>query len=197
MPAEINNQASNEQALILKMLQFGDFELKITDIGQPLNALVQFLGLAFAESALAELVLKELSMNGLIYSVGIDSAKKTLLFHSNTWSTAFQEQGNLSQNKNKVVKLKILRQNESTIKVIITDMGPGFDLSEWVKNLKDRPSLEQRGRGLMLANKICENLKSKILKNKEGQVLGTEIEFTMPASNAKNLLNLPKPNKLK
>lgn len=164
---------THNEDLLIEMLQKGTFEFKTLENG---SVLAGYISKNCENPVLVELAINEIVINAVVYSLGIDSPTKTMLFSNNTWSEKIN-------NKNKSVTLEFERLNNS-IKISVIDHGPGFNLTEFINNNNnDKPSLKTHGRGIMMIKQLFPDLNSEILRDINNKIIGTKVYFSIPTQN--------------
>jgi hypothetical protein len=161
--------------------EWQEVEYKLTSTAE-WQFLEQPISELFATPITAELAIKEIMLNALAITAGMDSKAKTEALQQGQFSDLILTTG-------RFVTLKLERKNNNiNIKVIITDMGPSyFNIQEYLNNMQKHlqensdsrisTMTKQHGRGLMIVQEIANGLKSY-----PAGKTGTVVEYEMPSA---------------
>ncbi len=142
--------SAREETRSLEMLTEGRFELRTLDEAR---RLASALATRFPDPAAAGLGLLELIVNAVEHgNLGISTAEKARLLRSGTWEVEVRRRLALPANAAKRVRVE-LRRDESSLTVLVSDDGPGFDWTRF-RELDPARAFEPNGRGIALARQL-------------------------------------------
>jgi CheY-like chemotaxis protein len=141
---------SRDEARSLGMLSEGRFQLRTLDEARHLASA---LASQFPDPAAAGLGLLELIVNAVEHgNLGISTAEKARLLQRGTWESEVQHRLSLPANAGKRVRVE-LHRDETSLTVVISDDGPGFDWMRF-RELDASRAFEPNGRGIALARQL-------------------------------------------